>query len=195
MTVDTHLHPGGQRIEGALTTHRAALPHRQLLVAALNARGTCIGSGTQAARPWTVPACGLSPLRPRRCPRRRLVPRRACSVGSGFEHSSGVWPIALRLGGSGRGLRRGRWLGALAKEQGSQPLHTEFGFLQGEHHIKIHADHPLHPLRVSAWPIAAMHPGNQGLAVFGIQRQVGRGLFHPASFATATPLDTPPGKR
>src|SRR5215831_13756643 len=85
--------------------------------------------------------------------------------------------------------------GALAKEQGSQPLRTEFGFLQGAHHIKVHEDYPLHPLRVRAWQIAAMHPGNQGLAVFGIQRQVVRGLLHLASFATETPLDTPPGKR
>ena len=47
MAVDANLHPGGQRIEGALTAHRAALPHRQLLVAALDACGTCIGRGAQ----------------------------------------------------------------------------------------------------------------------------------------------------
>jgi hypothetical protein len=181
MAVDAHLHPGGQRIEVALPTHRAALTHCQLLVATLDARGTCIGSGTQAARPWTVPACGLPPLRPRRSPRRRLRPRRACAVGISCEHSRGVWPIALCLAGSGRCLR------ALAKKQGPQPLRTEFGFLQGEHHIKIHADHPLHPLRVSSWQIAAIHPGNQGLTVFASQRQVVRGLLHHASFATETP--------
>jgi hypothetical protein len=32
-----------------------------------------------------------------------------------------------------------------------------------------------------------MHPGNQGLAVCGIQRQVVLGLFHHASFATEPP--------
>src|SRR5215467_10045006 len=105
MAVDAHLHPGGQRIEGALTTHRAALPHRQLLMAALDARGTYIGSGTQTARPWTVPASGLSPLRLRRCLWRRLLRRRACTVGISFEHARGVWPIALCLAGSGRCLR------------------------------------------------------------------------------------------
>src|SRR5512132_1291666 len=133
MAVDAHLHPGGQRIEGALTTHGAALPHRQLLVAALDARGTCIGSGPQAARPWTVPAWGLSPLRPRRCPPWRLMPRRVCAVGISFAHGRGVWPIAICLAGSGRCLRR--VFVALSKEQGSQPLRTEFGFLQGAHHI------------------------------------------------------------
>src|SRR5262245_11677998 len=134
MAVDTHLHPGGQRIEVALTTHRAALPHCQLLVAALDARGTCIGRGPQVTRPWTVPACGRGPLRPWRYPRRHLRPRRACAVSLSCEHSRDVGPIALCLASSGR------CLGALAKEQGPKSFRTEFGSLKGEHHIKIHAN-------------------------------------------------------
>ena len=58
---------------------------------------------------------------------------------------------------------------------------------QSEHHRKIHADHPLHPLRGSARHIAAMSPGHQGLAVFGPPGPGVHGLWPPASFVTETP--------
>src|SRR5512144_3283973 len=69
MAVDAHLYPGRQRIEGALTTHRAALPHRQLLMAAFDALGPLIRIGSEAAGAWPMAASGLAGLR-RRCHRR-----------------------------------------------------------------------------------------------------------------------------
>src|SRR5262249_44363535 len=45
MAVKAYLPPSRQLIQGALTAHWAALPHRQLLVAALDTRGPSIGCG------------------------------------------------------------------------------------------------------------------------------------------------------
>ena len=64
IAINTYLYPSGQWMEGALAAHRATLPHRPLLVAALNTRGACIGHGAQATRPRTVSAFRLGPLRP-----------------------------------------------------------------------------------------------------------------------------------
>src|SRR4029434_1331448 len=96
VTIYANLHPGGQGIELTLTAHGAALPHRQFLVAACDATGAHVRISTQAPRPRAVPACGHGPLRPRRCPRRCLMPRRGCFRIS-FEHGRGMCPIALRL--------------------------------------------------------------------------------------------------
>ena len=90
MAVEANLHPGRQRIEVALTTHRAALPHRQLLVAALDARGTGIGRGTQRPVPGRCPPVGVARSGLGECPRRRVMPRRACPVGISFEHGRDV---------------------------------------------------------------------------------------------------------
>src|SRR5215831_17136915 len=75
MAVDAHLHPGGQRLEGALTTHRAALPYRQLLMAAFDALGPRIGLGSEATGAWPMATSGLAGLH-RYCPR--------CWRGLGF---------------------------------------------------------------------------------------------------------------
>src|SRR5205823_13195058 len=145
MAVETYLHPGGQLLAGPRPPHRAALPHRQCLGAALNARGPDISRGAQTTRPWTGPALGLGLLRRLRRPRRRLMGRRSDSGGLGFEHSGGPCPSAIRLASSSRCLRQ--WPGTRAPEQGPPPRRTELGLPPGEHQIKIQADIPPPPPR------------------------------------------------
>src|SRR5262249_62285688 len=94
ITVQAYLYPGGQLIEGPLTAHRAALPHRQLLVAALNTCGTGIGRGLQTTRPWTVPAFALGLLRPERGIRRGFSGRRVGIGTIGVEDGRRAGGIA-----------------------------------------------------------------------------------------------------
>ncbi len=106
MAVQAYLYPGRQLIEGALTAHRAALPRRQLLVTARNARGTGIGRGLQTTRPWTVPTLALGLLRRLQLPWRRRVCRRdGRPIGIGFERGAGACPTAICWAGSRRFLR------------------------------------------------------------------------------------------
>ena len=90
MAVDAYLHTSRQRIEIALTTHRAALTHRQLLMAALDALGPHIGLRTPPTRARAVTAFGLDPLRRLRGIRRRFSGRRVGSADIGFEDGTRV---------------------------------------------------------------------------------------------------------
>ena len=75
-------------------------------------------------------------------------------------------------------------MGTAAKEHVAQSLHTEVGFLQGNHQPKIQADDLLHPPRHSRWQIALMHLSHEPLALFATQRYGCRWLLHPSSCKT-----------
>jgi hypothetical protein len=57
-------------------------------------------------------------------------------------------------------------LGTGAKEQAAKAFYTEFGFLQGKHQPKIHADDLLQPPRHRRGQIALMNLSDERLALF-----------------------------
>lgn len=135
LAVNPYLHTARQCLEGAVTTPRAARPHRQVLMAALGTLSTHLGLGPQPPRPRPVPPLRLGLCLVLRCPctgftprrlqaRRPLCHRRRCLCTCRRPRRLTRRRLDLRC-------RPVLGLGPGAKAQGAQAFHTEVGFGQG----------------------------------------------------------------